>query len=188
MCVYKNMSPQEDHNKRLRDFFAHEYDKLANFVRRRIGHSVRDFTAEDIVQEVALNLTNYADFDRPIENLAAYVYRSIRNKIVDLQRRPDKEINYDSLTDEQDANIFLKTYALDSIAQEDASEQSIDIQALYLAIDQLKADEKALIIETVFNGLTFRELSEEWNVPIGTLLARKHRTLSKLQKLLIVNS
>ena len=34
------------------------------------------------------------------------------------------------------------------------------------------------------NGRTFRELSEEWGVPLGTLLARKSRAIAKVREAL----
>jgi len=37
------------------------------------------------------------------------------------------------------------------------------------------------------NSTTYEELSEEWDVPVGTLLSRKHRALSKLHKILLNN-
>jgi DNA-directed RNA polymerase specialized sigma24 family protein len=33
-------------------------------------------------------------------------------------------------------------------------------------------------------GRSFRQLSEEWGVPVGTLLARKSRALKKIKKML----
>jgi len=36
-------------------------------------------------------------------------------------------------------------------------------------------------VATEFDGRSFRELSEEWQVPIGTLLARKSRALQKIR-------
>jgi len=31
------------------------------------------------------------------------------------------------------------------------------------------------------NGRTFRELSDEWGIPLGTLLARKSRAIAKVR-------
>ena len=42
--------------------------------------------------------------------------------------------------------------------------------------------QKAIVIETEFEGRSFRELADEWNIPIGTLLARKSRALQKIRK------
>jgi len=41
------------------------------------------------------------------------------------------------------------------------------------------------VIATEFDGRSFRELSEAWEIPIGTLLARKSRALRKVKDALI---
>jgi len=40
---------------------------------------------------------------------------------------------------------------------------------------------------TEFENRTYEELSEEWDVPLGTLLSRRHRALSKLNKIILNN-
>jgi RNA polymerase sigma factor (sigma-70 family) len=52
------------------------------------------------------------------------------------------------------------------------------------AIDDLSEDQQAVIIETEFTGRSFQELSEEWDIPIGTLLARKSRGIAKIREAL----
>jgi DNA-directed RNA polymerase specialized sigma24 family protein len=39
-------------------------------------------------------------------------------------------------------------------------------------------------LATEIDGFTFRDLAEEWNEPIGTLLSRKSRAAAKLRQLL----
>jgi RNA polymerase sigma factor (sigma-70 family) len=46
----------------------------------------------------------------------------------------------------------------------------------------LNEDERRLIFATEIQGQTFRELAEDWNVSVGTLLSRKSRALSKIKK------
>ena len=58
-------------------------------------------------------------------------------------------------------------------------------QHLFQAIDSLNDQARAIIIETEFNGRSFRELADQWKIPIGTLLARKSRALKKIRELLI---
>ena len=52
---------------------------------------------------------------------------------------------------------------------------------VYLAIDELSDDQKAIIIETEFQGRTFQDLSLEWDIPIGTLLSRKSRAMARIK-------
>ena len=55
---------------------------------------------------------------------------------------------------------------------------------LHEAIDSLSFDDQKIIIATEFEGKTMKELSQEWGIPQGTLLSRRHRALAKLYKIL----
>ena len=57
-------------------------------------------------------------------------------------------------------------------------------QKLMLAIEKLNPAERELIRKTDYEEYTFQELADEWGIPIGTLLARRHRALGKLRKML----
>ncbi len=49
-------------------------------------------------------------------------------------------------------------------------------------MDGLADEEKAVVLATEIEGRTFKELAADWDVPIGTLLARKSRALGKIRK------
>jgi RNA polymerase sigma factor (sigma-70 family) len=49
------------------------------------------------------------------------------------------------------------------------------------AIDRLGDDERAVFLATELEGRKFRELAAEWDTPVGTLLARKHRAVVRLR-------
>ena len=51
-------------------FFQNEYGKLLNYVHRLIDDAA-DQDAEDIIQDVMVNIFNKADLTIPIENLSA---------------------------------------------------------------------------------------------------------------------
>jgi RNA polymerase sigma factor (sigma-70 family) len=53
---------------------------------------------------------------------------------------------------------------------------------VFRAVDSLPVEQRAVLIATEFEGWSFRELSEEWEIPIGTLLARKSRALQHIRK------
>ena len=79
------MTTETDNNKKLIAFFGKEYNSLKRYVRSNIEGSInRD--AEDIIQDVALKLFSGADRYSPINNVASFVYRSVKNKIIDLMR------------------------------------------------------------------------------------------------------
>ena len=166
----------------IKKFFTAEYHKLINYVRSYFDYYSYSVDAEDIVQDVALNIYSKASVNEPIENLAAYVYRSIRNKIIDIGRKSKKNIQVEYLDSTGGGNDITETIADD---KENDFYKDEDIHnKMYNAMEQMKPQDRDIIIETEFNERSFNDLSEEWNIPIGTLLARKHRALSKLQKIL----
>jgi RNA polymerase sigma factor (sigma-70 family) len=163
----------------LVDFFRREGRRLAAFVRGRIEDSV-DLEAEDIVQDVFANLLERADPLAEVENLSAYVWRSLRNRVVDALRRRRSTISLDTPLEGEDGLSLKDTIATSEPDALAGLESAEDLAALALALESLDPRERELVRLTEFEGRTFRELSEEWSVPIGTLLSRKSRAVRKL--------
>lgn len=177
------MSTQSENQKKLSGFFAREYNNFVSFVNRYwLGDSQVD--AEDIVQDVVLNLYTKVDFNRPIENLLAYTYRSLRNRVIDRQRkRKDKSLSeFDDA--ESGENSLLRNLQSEDFLESDAESTEESIEQMFDMIELLRPEQQEILIRTELEGYTFEELSQEWEVPIGTLLSRKHRAMAKLQKLM----
>jgi RNA polymerase sigma factor (sigma-70 family) len=177
---------KELQKKSLDRFFRIEYQKLVNFVRKNLDDRYFEASPEDIVQDVALGLIDRLDLDAQIGNLTAYIYRSVKNKIIDYQKKKQRNVSIELFTDKKNENYLLNTIKDETIDEEN-DYSDIEPELLQQAISQLRPDEQAVIIATEFEQRTYEELSGEWNVPMGTLLSRKHRALSKLHKILLNN-
>ncbi len=177
---------KEFQKKSLDRFFRDEYQKLVNFVRKNLDERYFEASPEDIVQDVALGLIDKLDLDAQIENLTGYIYRSVKNKIIDYQKKKQRNVSIETFTGWKNENYLLNTMTDETIAEEN-DYANIAPEMLQQAISQLRPDEQALIIATEFENHTYEELSEEWDVPLGTLLSRKHRALSKLHRILLNN-
>lgn len=175
---------KELQKKSLDRFFRDEYQKLVNFVRKNLDERYYDASPEDIVQDVALGLIDKLDLDTQIGNLTGYIYRSVKNKIIDYQKKKQSTVSIEIFTDRNNENYLLNT-ATDETLAEEKEYTDIGPEILQQAILQLRPDEQAVIIANEFEHRSFDELSMEWDVPIGTLLSRKHRALSKLHKILL---
>ena len=57
-------------------------------------------------------------------------------------------------------------------------------ETLFEAIDELPPAQREVLVATELEGRSFKELAEEWETPIGTLLARKHRAIRALKETL----
>ena len=178
------METENRNHSALWNFISEENNKLINYIRKHFSESFFEADAHDIIQDVALNIYNKLDINTPIENIAGYFYRAIRNKIIDYQRKTKQIIAIENYTNEKDENILLETYSTEKSESEEWWKNEKVKDELINALNKLKPSEKYIIIESEFNGKSFEELSKKTETPIGTLLSRKHRALNKLHMLL----
>ncbi|MFH2096005.1 MAG: RNA polymerase sigma factor [Bacteroidota bacterium] len=164
-------------------FFQSERGKLRNYVRKFIRES-SDRDADDVIQDVALNIFNKVDFSTPVENIAAYVYRSLRNKVIDLLRSKKNIISHDDITDQNFRETLLNEFSDKYFSGADNMYSSDMHKLLADAIDALKPEFRMVIMAIEFEGYSYEELSKETEIPVGTLLSRKHRALAKLYEML----
>jgi RNA polymerase sigma-70 factor (ECF subfamily) len=166
------------------NFFRSEYQKLLNFVRKNLDDRFFGASPEDIVQDVALGLISRLDPDAQVENLSAYIYKAIKNRIIDSLKKKQRNVPIENFRDQKNGNYLLNNMT-DETTEDEKEYLSIEPRMLKAAMAELRPDEQALIIATEFEQRSYEELSDEWEIPVGTLLSRKHRALSKLHKILL---
>lgn len=163
----------------LAGFISREYGRLVSFVRRRLDEA-EGLEAEDIVQDVIAGLFDRADISAPVHNLAAYVYRALRNRVVDAwrSRRGTLSLDYSPVSGGSLADILADDTAgaVERLEREEMWSRFTEEMA------RLSPAEAEVLRATEWEGRGFRELSMEWDVPVGTLLARKSRALKKIRE------
>jgi RNA polymerase sigma factor (sigma-70 family) len=143
---------------------------------RRAAGSLVD--AEDVVQDAFLAALANIDALTLVNNATSWVYTAIRNRAIDLWRR--------SRTREASGQIDIADETLSEIAfatglrPDDAFILGELSDALVDAIDALPEPQRAVIHAQVFEGTTFREISEQSGIPIETLAARKRAAVRAL--------
>lgn len=168
------MNPESENNKKLTDFFGKEYRSLKFYVNSRIRDTANR-NAEDIIQDVALKLFTGADRYGPINNVAGFVYRSIRNRIIDIMRasKQGEPLAIENLMQE------VTEIGADSLEEQPSEKMIADLKN---SIEQLKPGYRDIIIAVDFEGYTYKEISEETGIPEGTLMSRRHRAIGILFK------
>lgn len=157
-------------SKHIERLYREEKAKMVAYVRSHMDDRARD--AEDIVQDVMLKMFRLLNMNTKIENLAAYAWRSLKNLIIDNHRM--KEQYHEQIGDHHEK------LAADEAGPEEVMLKDHFSEYMQIAIKGLKPSEKAIWIETEINNTSFRELTQRWNEPIGTLLLRKHRAEKKI--------
>jgi RNA polymerase sigma factor (sigma-70 family) len=160
----------ETQKKRIASLIATEWNRFVGYVRTRLDDTA-DMEAEDVVQDVVEHMFERADAADPIVDLSAYVFRALRNRVIDMYRRrraPTEEMS-DEIAD-------LRFEAEEVLGREEAEDALAD------AIEELPQAQRDVLVATELEGRSFKELAEQWQTPIGTLLARKHRAVRALRE------
>ena len=146
-----------------------DYGRLVGFVKKRLTATVQGHDAEDVLSDVVITMLERADLLTEIENVTAYLFTALANRITDLLRRkrelplPDDELDM-----------------VEPIAPEDTERRMILDQAL----NALSLAERTVWLAIELDGYSFQELAELWDEPIGTLLSRKSRATKSLRRML----
>jgi len=176
---------EKDSKISVDSFFKKEYKKLVNYVRKNMENRYGEESPEDIIQDVALSLITNLNVQTQVDNIAGYIYRSLKNRIIDIQRKKKRNISIDSMSS-GNKELSDLTSIPDEPYVDDSIFEKYNPEMLHTAINKLRPDEQLIIKLTEFGNYTFDDLAQEWNVPIGTLLSRKHRAIAKLNKLITI--
>jgi RNA polymerase sigma-70 factor (ECF subfamily) len=167
---------REDFFSKVTDFFSLNRPRLVRFVESKIeDEPSRD--AEDIIMDTMTKIFELSDPNVPVEKAVSYIYSAVRNRIVDALRKRKKPVSIEDFEN----RISARTFKNEQFESVDMKEKAMK---LYEAIDRLKPDERAVVIATEFKDMSFKELSAELNVPVGTLLSRKKRAMDKIRKMM----
>jgi len=175
----------DDNKHPVLDFIRREYRRLAKHVRSMLRDAA-DRDAEDVIQDLVLSVLRSPDLTQPIENAGAWVYRSLRNRVVDKYRQKKKiPLSLDAAIDASGGDTLGELLASADFDTQNEAERRDLGEAIRGAVEKLPPDQKAVFVANEMEGKTFAELSELWNEPVGTLLARKYRAVRTLRKTLV---
>jgi RNA polymerase sigma factor (sigma-70 family) len=172
-----NLAAQIEH------LFKTDRKKFLGFIRQRVRSQEE---AEDILQDVFTNvLAASANVQKPIENIASWVFTAVRNRIIDSYRKKRAETFTDMQTQGQ-ADEGVDSFEnflgdLSTSPESDLIRKTI-WEAVLEGLNELPDEQKEVFIKNEFEGISFREMSEETGVNINTLLARKRYAVLHLRK------
>ena len=151
-------------------------DKLINFIFNYLG----DFeSSEDVVQETMIKLYQKKHYYKEIAKFSTWLYTIAKNLAnTELRKRKQRKTTLLSQFSKDD-----KTYELPSNDPEPGQEIQTDIvnKIIRDAVDQLSEKFKIVIVLRDIQGLSYEDISEIINVPIGTVKSRINSARLQLQ-------
>lgn len=125
--------------------------------------------AEDITSEFFIKLWDIADQYKATESgHKAYLATVARNMALDFLRRNKREV----LTEEMPENEDPKSFA----------EEVISDMSLKAALNSLKESERTVVSMKILSDMTFQEIADALNAPLGTVTWRYKNALEKLKR------
>lgn len=152
-----------------------EKKHLLNWLIPRVGIN----EAEDILHDVFVRTAVNLDTSQVIVNLQAWIWRSVRNMVIDHWR---KKRNRQFIQEEEDS-IEKIADDMQKSAEEELEQQEL-LSVLRGAIQKLPPEQKEVITSQLINDETFSELSARTGVSINTLAARKRYALATIRRIL----
>jgi RNA polymerase sigma factor (sigma-70 family) len=170
-----------EQNRQIAAVIGRERERLSKFVRRRLPDA-RD--AEDLLQDVFVELIEAYRLMRPIEQVGAWLYRVARNRMTDLFRRratsaaAEVRVSGDDAEEERWEDLLPAP----SAGPEASFARDLLLDEFEAALAELPEEQRAVFIAHEFDGRSFRELAQELGVSVNTLLARKHYAVRHLRQ------
>jgi RNA polymerase sigma factor (sigma-70 family) len=172
----------EGQNQQIDVVVHRERRRLLDFIRRRIPDPLE---AEDVLQDVFYELVQSYRLVKPIEQMAAWLFRVARNKITDRYRRPRIIESLEALSatpHDPDGEPLLLAELLPATDATDGDLlREALLEALAAGLEELPADQRLVFVAHEIEGKSFNQLVEETGLPLNTLLARKHYAVKKLR-------
>jgi len=142
----------------------------------RLTRNPRD--AEDLVQDALLRAYKFWDSFQQDSNCKAWLLRIVTNTFInEYQRRKRSREVLDAATAEQDATdgVLVQSSASDKQAPDQvllSASVSDDVQK---ALEQLPDDFRTAVVLCDMQGLSYKEIAEIMECPVGTVMSRLFR-------------
>ena len=133
--------------------------------------------AEEVLQDVFLKIWDRIEsYDASKGKLFTWMLNIARNQAIDKTR--SKEFSKDKKTGDIDNFV-------NRIDSEEFIEQQVEAIGMKEILKSLPEDQRFIIDQHYLKGYTQAEISEEFNLPLGTVKTRMRLAMKVLRKLLV---
>ena len=129
--------------------------------------------AEDVTSEVFLRIWKTAGKYRPGNGHKGYLATIARNMAIDELRKHKHEV----LPDDEEEDLFSSTAS----DEQGPEEQIVGELSVQEALDRLKPAEREVVSMKVLSEMTFQEIADTLQIPLGTVTWRYQAAMKKLR-------
>jgi RNA polymerase sigma-70 factor, ECF subfamily len=167
----KNTNQGEDMS--VGDDMMRHVPRLRRYARALLGN--REL-ADDLVQDTLERGLRYASRFRPDTDLQAWLMTIMHNLFVNDVTRPARSVKHVAI---DDGSIVEAEYAVDV-----NHVGRLEMRDLDSALQQLPAEQREVVLLVGLEEMSYTEVAQALNVPIGTVMSRLSRARNRLRTLL----
>jgi RNA polymerase sigma-70 factor, ECF subfamily len=160
-----------------------QLDSLYRTARRMTSNQQE---AEDLVQETMLKAFRFANQYQRGTNLRAWLFRILNTSAINRYRKQATHPTPASLPEGEDFYLYnrikdLSGQELNAGAEEEVLSHYLD-EDVYTALQNLPPNFRMAVILADIEGLSYKEIAESLQIPIGTVMSRISRARRQLQQ------
>lgn len=168
------------------DFEAGVLAQLDSLYRTALRLTNNPQEAEDLVQETMLKAFRFSDTYQRGTNLRAWLFRILNTSAINRYRKQATHPNTTSLPEGEDFYIYnrikdLSGQELSTGAEDEVLSHYLD-EDVYKALNDLPPNFRMAVILADIEGLSYKEIAEALQIPIGTVMSRISRARRQLQQ------
>ncbi len=176
----------QNNNTSNEDFEAGVLAQLDSLYRTALRMTNNTQEAEDLVQETMLKAFRFAHTYQPGTNLRAWLFRILNTSAINRYRKQASHPTPASLPEGEDFYLYnrirdLSGQELTQGADEEVLSQYLD-EDVYQALNNLPPNFRMAVILADIEGLSYKEIADALQIPIGTVMSRISRARRQLQK------
>jgi RNA polymerase sigma-70 factor (ECF subfamily) len=170
--IFSAIIQQDPRHKDFEQQTLPHMEILYNYALRMTGNTE---DAKDLLQETFLKAYRFWDKFEQGTNLRAWLFRIMKNTYINVYRKeakePDKvdyndiENYYDLIRDQNSDDNDLQTKIFGQLLDDDVS----------TALESLPEEFRTVVILCDIEGLSYEEIAEFSQIPVGTVRSRLHR-------------
>jgi RNA polymerase sigma-70 factor (ECF subfamily) len=176
--------PGDDHVSE--DFEAGVIAQLDSLYRTALRLTRNQQEAEDLVQETMLKAFRFAKSYQPGTNLRAWLFRILNTSAINRYRKQATHPAPATLPEGEEFYLYnrirdLNGQELTRAAEDEVLSKYLD-EDVYKALNDLPINFRMPIILADIEGLSYKEIAQALQIPIGTVMSRISRARRQLQQ------
>ncbi len=140
-------------------------------------------SADDLVQETYLKAFRFLQDDKEIRNVKAWLFRILMNTFINKYRKDKREpslVDFDSV--EAFHESLQEEVMVPSILDDESVLDSLMDDNIKVALEALPDDFRMVILLSIVEGFSYKEISKIVDCPVGTVMSRIYRGRKMLKE------